>query len=279
MTRRSSEYIQHRQQGAFVGRIDPWAEAGRYFQQIHSGMIHQLQIQLQESLNARDYHAGKEVSLQIFSNRKPDIYVQDNQYPRRKLTKWDYARVADELQVEAGVAVIDEMPELEALHIRNLETGDLVTVIEIISPRNKTHPQEVDNYKDQRTQVFLAQGVNVVEIDATRSVTRLLNHPLVHSKPYHTAIYLPDELPRVLVNEFDDPLKPFALPLRGEAIRTDPQSAYDVTYKFGAIAGLIHHDTGYSLDALPFPSTLSKSQLSHALQAVHTWQSKLDDFD
>jgi hypothetical protein len=44
----SPEYIRLRQQGAFAGRIDPFAEAGRYFQQIHSGMINHLQDQLQE---------------------------------------------------------------------------------------------------------------------------------------------------------------------------------------------------------------------------------------
>lgn len=277
MTQRSSEYIQHRQQGAFPNRMDPWAEAGHYFQQIHSGMIYQLQAQLQGRLNALDYQAGKEASLQIFANRKPDIYVQDNQQPQRKSTEWDYVAVADELEVEAGVTIFDETPELEALHIRNITSGELVTVIEIISPRNKTHPQEIILYKEQRTQIFLAQGVNVVEIDATRSVTRLLNNSLVHSHPYHIAIYLPDELPRVLVSEFDKPLKPFALPLRGEAIRTDPQSAYDTAYRDGAIAGLIHHDTGYSLDGLPFPSTLTQSQLSHALEAVHKWQAQLEE--
>lgn len=277
MTQRSPEYIQHRQQGAFPNRIDPWAEAGRYFQQIHSGMINQLQDQLQDDLNARDYQAGKEASLQIFANRQPDIFVQDSQSPSRQANVWDYVGVAESLDLSAGVAVTDEEPELDALHITNITSGELVTVIEIISPRNKTDLANMSRYKSQRQQVFLSQNVNVVEIDPTRSIMRLLTNRFVLEHPYHIAIYLPEDSLRVLVSNLDEPLQPFALPLRGEAIRTDPQSAYDIAYRRGAIAGLIHHETGYSLDALPFPSTLTKSQLSRVLEAVHKWQSQLDE--
>jgi len=275
MTQRSPDYIQHRQHGAFTGRIDPWAEAGRYFQQIHSGMIHQLQDQLQDDLNARDYQAGKEASLQIFANREPDIYVQDNQTPPRDVSSWDYVAVAESLDLSAGVAINDDEPELEALHITDLSSGDLVTVIEIISPRNKSNPADISRYKSQRQQVFLSQHVNVVEIDPTRSVIRLLNSGLVRAHPYHIAVYLPDEQPRVLVSNLDQPLHPFALPLRGEAIRTDPQSAYDIAYRRGAIAGLIHHETDYALDALPFPTTLTKSQIAMLLASVQAWQETL----
>ena len=87
---------------------------------------------------------------------------------------------------------------------------------------------------------------------------------------------LPDELPRVLVNGFDEPLKPFALPLRGEAIRTESQSAYDIAYQRGAIAGLIQHEVGYAEDTLPFPSMLTDEQRQACLTAVQEWQAQLN---
>jgi len=279
MTQRSPDYIQHRQQGAFAGHIDPWGEAGRYFQHIHSGMIHQLQDQLQDDLNARDYQAGKEASLQIFANREPDVYVQDSQTPPRETQSWDYVAVAESLDLSAGVAITDDEPELEALHITNLSSGDLVTVIEIISPRNKTNPADISRYKSQRQQVFLSQHVNVVEIDPTRSVIRLLNNGLVRAHPYHIAIYLPDDNPRVLVSALDEPLKPFALPLRNDAIRAIPQSAYDTAYRRGAIAGLIQHEIDYAPSALPFPSTLSNAQVTSLLASVQTWQETLQSLE
>ncbi|MEO1441346.1 MAG: DUF4058 family protein, partial [Chloroflexota bacterium] len=158
--RHSPAYIQHRQRGPFPGHIDPWAEAARYFQQIHSGMIHNLQDQLQDTLIALGYQAGKEASLQIFASRQPDLYIQDT-LPERESGEWDYETAAASLEVEAGTAVLEDQPEIEALHITDMDSGELVTVLEIISPRNKTHPQEMALYREQRTRVFLDADVNV----------------------------------------------------------------------------------------------------------------------
>ncbi|MEM6281355.1 MAG: DUF4058 family protein [Chloroflexota bacterium] len=143
-------YIQHRQRGPFPGHMDPWAEAARYFQQIHSGMIHNLQDQLQDTLIALGYQAGKEASLQI-------------------------------------MVILADSLEIEALHITDMDSGELVTVVEIISPRNKTHPQEMALYREQRARVFLDADVNVVEVDATRSYARLLAHKLAEQHAYHIA--------------------------------------------------------------------------------------------
>lgn len=281
MTEHSPEYIQHYKSGPFPGRIDLWAEAGRYFQQIHSGMIDNLLDQLQDRLIALDYQAGREASLQIFANRQPDIYVQRSAEKPTPAPAWSYEAAASDLELEPGIAVIDEEPELEAIHITDAATGALVTVVEIISPRNKTHSQDIALYRAQRESVFLRAGVNVVEIDATRSTHRLLNHTLVHGHPYHIAIYLPGEPARVLVSAFDDPagptLKPFALPLRAEAVPAHPQTAYDRAYQRGAIAGLINTETRYDESALPFASLLPDDQHLTALAAVGAWQARLAD--
>lgn len=274
--RYSQGYIQHRQRGPFPGHIDPWAEAGRYFHQIHSGMINHLQDQLQDDLNALGYQAGKEASLQIYANRKPDLYIQSMQRPQRPAPEWDYATAAAAIQVEPGTTVMDELPDLDALYITDMDSGNLVTVIEIISPRNKTHLNEMALYKSQRHELFLSQGVNVVEIDATRSITRLLVTSLVEENPYHIAIYLPGTLPRVLVSDFETPLKPFALPLRGEVVRVETQSAYDRAYQRGAVAGLIEGDNQYIADSLPFPTTLTDEQRTNALTAVDHWRTELE---
>jgi hypothetical protein len=157
-----------------------------------------------------------------------------------------------------------------------MDTGQLVTVIEIISPRNKTHRQDILRYKEQREHVFLKQMVNVVEIDATRSVKRLIVHELTRGYPYHTAIYLPGEMPRILENSFEDILKPFALPLGGEVLRVEPQQAYNRAYQRGVIAGLIMDEDRYTESELPFPSTLTDTQKETALQAIEAWQAQLE---
>lgn len=267
----SAAYLQVLQRGAFPNQIDPFAEAGRYFQQIHSGMIHWLQDQLQDDLNLRGYQVGKEASLQIVANRQPDLYIQQSQAtPSDELL--NYELVATALQLDAGTAVQEDGIELDALHIVTMDTSELVTVVEIISPRNKTHNSDIASYRDERHRLFLAQGINVVEIDATRSIKRLIQHDLVRNAPYHIAIHLPHQLPRVLINNWDETLKPFALPLRGDGIKAEPHIAYEKAYRRGAIAGLIEREGRYSADHLPFPSTLTETQKQQASDAINQWR-------
>jgi hypothetical protein len=221
----------------------------------------------------RGYQAGKEASLQIFAQRQPDLYVESTS--KRPIVDIDYDAVAAALDVSAGTAFIDEELELEALHIKEMDTGNLVTVIEIISPRNKTHIDEMLHYQKQRQQVFIDKGVNVVEIDPTRSVRHLISQLLSNDNLYHIVVFISQKLPRIIENNFDEGLKPFALPLLGEAIRVEPQQAYDRAYQRGAIAGLILQEGQYTRDALPFPSTLSETQIVSTIKAIETWEAEL----
>ncbi len=268
-------YITHYKRGPFPGTVDPWTETGRYFHQIHNGMIHIMQETLQDQLLLMGYQAGKEASLQISIDRRPDIYVE-TRYEKPRSSTWDYAASAAAAQVEPGIAVVDEEPELDALQIFEIETGDLVTVVEIISPRNKTSIQDMSVYKYQRNELFLENGINVVEIDATRSIKRLLTHTLTTNHHYHIAIYLNDDLPRVHVNDFGEPLKRFALPLRGEVLPVETQSIYDRAYQNGAIAGLCLKATDYLASELPFPSTLNDEQRRAADNTVAQWKHELN---
>ena len=270
----SQAYIQHLQQGPFPGKIDPWSETGRYFHAIHGGMIDSLLDAMQNQLMAMGYMAGRETSLQVVDNRQPDIYIEGDVNPPAR--SWNYEAAASAIEIEPGTALVIDDPELDAIMIRSHLTGELVTVIEIISPRNKTHQGDMQRYIRQRMELFLSQGVNVVEIDCTRSVQRLLNHDYVYEHPYHIVIYIPDDLPRVLVSDLLQPMKVFALPLREEVIAIETQLAYDRAYKRSAIAGKIWNEQKYSLEALPFPSTLTGEQKQSALETVRAWQQQLE---
>lgn len=269
----SAEYVEYFKRGPFPESIDPFAEKGHYFHAIHGGMIDALLDSIQDRLIAMGYQAGRETSLQIVKNRQPDIYVQQ---PKEQLSRqWDYEAVAASVQVEAGIMVSDEEFELDAIHISTQMTGELITVIEIISPRNKSHAHDAAIYQQQRAELFLRQGANVVEIDCTRSIRRLVTHALTTAHPYHIAIHLPHDLPRVLVTDFLQPMKPFALPLNAEVIRVETQSTYDRAYQRAAIAGKIQQEHEYNLDELPFPSLLSDEQKQQLSAASKAWQAEL----
>jgi hypothetical protein len=193
--RYSQAYNQLFKQGPFPGRIDPWAEAGRYFPQIHAGMIGHLLDQVQDDLFDMGYVAGRENSLQIAERREPDIYIERHEnVPTVSVSTWDYAAAAAEALAEPGVAIIWEVPELDALYIRELD-GATGAVAEIISPGNKTARRRSE-YQERRERL-LNQGVNVVEIDLTRG-QGLLEDKLVYPYAYNAVVYLPEELPRLI---------------------------------------------------------------------------------
>jgi hypothetical protein len=273
MSNFSPEYVEHFKRGPFPHTIDPFAEEGRYFHAIHGGMIDALLDSIQDRLIAMGYQAGRETSLQIVSNRQPNIYVQQ---PKQKMpTQWDYDSLAASAEIEAGVMLADEALELDAIHISTQATGELITVVEIISPRNKSHAHDADAYQRQRTALFLRQGVNVVEIDCTRSVRRLVTNALTEEHPYHIAIHLPHDLPRVLVSDLLQPMKPFALPLNAEIIAVETQPAYNCAYQRAAIAGKIQQDHQYSLDELPFPSLIPDKQKQKFSEMTKAWEDEL----
>lgn len=268
------ELIKRYEQGPFPGQVDPWAEATRYFQSIHSSMIEHIIGQIRDPLLAMGYVVGKETSSQITAGREPDIFVQQANKDLSRLPEWDYALAAAEVLAEPGILVQDES-ELESIRISDLETGQLVTVVEIISPGNKTRDTEIINYQARRTRLVREKGVHVVEIDLTRSVKRLLMNSLTQSYAYHVAIFIVGEQARVVGMGVLSPLVRIALPLRGEVAPIALQMAYDHAYRLVNVAWHIEHETRYSETNLPFASRLTDVQRQHVLQTVNQWQKRV----
>ena len=71
-----------------------------------------------------------------------------------------------------GAPLLAEIPMPEEvverfLEIRNVQTGEVVTVIELLSPANKSNPTGRQEYKDKRQKV-LSSKTNLIEIDLLR---------------------------------------------------------------------------------------------------------------
>jgi hypothetical protein len=271
----SEEYVQHLAQGAFPGRIDPWAEEDGFFQQIHSGIIDSLITKLQPHLQRKGYRAGKEMSLQITQGREPDIFVQRATKAAPLPRTWNYELAAAEILAEPGEEMTSPTFHLQAIHIREHENGNLITVVEIVSPGNKIRPAQMDDYRLRRERLIVEHEVNVMEIDLTRSVKKLLMDDLTKEFSYHAAVFLPGSSPRVIGMPFEQPFRLLALPLRGEVLPMDIQAAYEHGYRTSATADHIHSGGGYTEDRLPFSSLLTDVQKQDCLQQVKLWQDKL----
>jgi hypothetical protein len=226
----SDAYVECLSRGPFPGRIDPWAQVGHHFQQIHSGLIDNLISQMNPQLLQMGYVIAREASLQIAEGREPDIFVQRAMDAAKPAVRWNYELAATEVLADPGVVVEDEF-DLHALHIKDFDSGRLVTIVEIISPNNKTKPQGIADYRARRERLLLEHAVNVVEIDPTRSVKHLFNNKIANEYAYHVVVYLPDESPYFIGIDLGEPLKRLALPLRGEVIPVELQRAYDYGYQ------------------------------------------------
>jgi hypothetical protein len=274
MKRYSAQYVEHINIGPFPGRIDPWGEAGHYFQQIHGLMIDSLITQLNPQLVAMGYIVGKEASLQIAEGREPDIYVQRTMNAPDIDLRWDYELAASEVLANAGVVVEPDI-DLQAIHIKEAGAGRLVTVVEIVSPNNKTKPEVITDYRMRRERLLLEHRVNVIEIDPTRSVKRLISPKAADSYPYHVAFHLAGMSFRVAGVDFSESLPRIALPLRGEVVPLELHRAYDFAYQLVTIAGQINDDRSYAEEYLPFPSLLTDAQRIEVVAMAHKWQERL----
>jgi len=262
--------------GAFPHQIDPWSEAPRYFQQIHSGIINDVLIQIQDTIFDMGYLAGKETSLLVTERREPDIFVRSHQTTQSSQSNWNYTQAASTVMAEPGLELTgDAFPEPDAIHITHRATGDLVTIVEIISPRNKDRSGDMWEYIERRNRLIYSKGVNVVELDLTRSIKRLTQDILAETYAYHIAIYMSDQKPRFIGINFGEMLKRFALPLRHEVVGVETQLAYDNAYQQAYIASHIELDNHYSDSELPFPSLLTDAQIHEAKDAVLHWREEL----
>ncbi len=271
-----STYRETYKQGPFPHLIDPWAEAPRYFQQIHSGIINDILTQIQDTIFDMGYLAGKETSLLVTERREPDIFVPSHQTSSPSQSNWNYTQAASTVMAEPGLELSgDAFPEPDAIHITHRETGDLVTIVEIISPRNKDRSSDMWDYIERRNRLIYSKGVNVVELDLTRSVKRLTQDILAETYAYHVVVYMSDQKPRFIGIDYGESLKRLALPLRHEVVGVDTQLAYDNAYQQAYIASHIEVENRYLESELPFSSLLSDPQIREAVETVSRWREAL----
>ncbi|MGB1287420.1 MAG: DUF4058 family protein, partial [Aggregatilineales bacterium] len=152
---------------------------------------------------------------------------------------------------------------------------NLITAIEVVSQSNKSRDVDIRTYQLRREQVYLANGVNVVEIDFTRSVKRLVMNTITRKSPYHIAVFIPGELLRVIPIAYGQSLPRIALPLRYDAVPIECQDAYTFAYQQVMTAWHIQQSGHYMMDYLPFSSTLTDEQHSDIQDRLATWQAKV----
>ncbi len=258
--------------GPFPGRMDVWAEHETFFHGLHEQIIGEMARQLSTPLYEMGYNVGRERSLQIADGRIPDIHIQRRSAPQAP-SPYEYTLAADEALADVGILV--ESLSLDALTIRERKTGQLVTVVEVVSPGNKREDSDIALYQRRREDIYLLPYVNVVEIDITRSYKRLVQNEYTASSPYHVAIFLPSQGVRIVTMALHEPFKRIALPLQNGVIALNVHDVYASACGDLLMASSLLDEARYSLEYLPFPTLLTDQQRDEALEAVRAWRAAL----
>ncbi len=130
-----------------------------------------------------------------------------------------------------------DLERLSYVEIRDRETRRLITVIELLSPSNKTPGGDRDQYVSKRWHLIYS-GVNLVEIDLLRGGTRPPTEELPECD-YYVMVARAQEWPRVGLWPFRlrDALPTIPVPLRAP----DPDAQLDLK----ALLERIYDAAGY----------------------------------
>lgn len=119
------------------------------------------------------------------------------------------------------------------LSIRNRDFQQVVTVIELLSPWNKTAGEGRSEYLVKRSNIFHTLA-HLVELDLLRGGVRLPTREPLAAADYYAFVCRRERLPKVAVYGWtlQQPLPPIPIPLTGDDpdVILDLQTAFTTTY-------------------------------------------------
>ncbi|MEO1353877.1 MAG: DUF4058 family protein [Cyanobacteria bacterium J06635_15] len=194
--------------------MNPYLESPALWSEVHSWLIVELARMLNVSITPK-YRAAveKRVYEEAILVGVPDVSVVRQQADARVEPPTSTMTLSQ--------PVLVKLPELEAtieryLEIREVSTGEVVTVIEILSPKNKRSGQGRNQYLSKRNKVLSSQS-HLVEIDLLRGGDPL---PMDYAETsdYRVLVSQVEQRPlaQLYPSDLRSPLPCFTMPLRSD---------------------------------------------------------------
>jgi hypothetical protein len=234
--------------------MDPWLEDPARWLGVHQALMTYVRDAMQPELRPR-YAATIGERIYIASHHRsmyPDVMIV--QRPLKEATV-EYAIDAppssqsNELAEPWIIVLPSEDLRVPYIEIVQTDSGDVVTVVEVLSPINKTASPGREQYLRKQWEVLHSQA-NLVEIDLLGAGLRTIPTPLDASgyPPRHRyliGVYRATDREHVAVYpiRLEQRLPRFRLPLRqpDPDIVVDVQAAFDRCYDNGAYADLVDY--------------------------------------
>lgn len=247
--------------------MNPWLE--QRWADVHSTLIvylrEELGTELPDDLTAR---AEEHVTLSTNTKVRPDVAVVEDSWKSGKAPRW---RPGPSPLAATPVYIMVDEPVDRWLEISTAD-GEIVTVIEILSPANKSVNR--DDYRKKRD-AYLEENINLVEIDLLLDGKRVFEFP-IDSPPsgqrvdYAIAVRRRDFPGRreVYPVYLRDPIPSISIPLRteDEDVIIDLQKLINRAYETGR-----YWKTNYTSPVYP---PLSPEDESWAKECIASAQSE-----
>ncbi|BCX02397.1 MAG: hypothetical protein KatS3mg053_0335 [Candidatus Roseilinea sp.] len=235
--------------------MDPWLEDPARWPGVHQALITYLRDEMQPRLRPR-YAATIGERVYIAAHHRsiyPDVTMVQQPF---KEAVAEYVAGGPPASGDEGdiaqpwiITLPSEEVRVPYIEIVHPESGEGVTVIELLSPINKTEGAGRDQYLEKQAEILRSQA-NLVEIDLLGAGLRTMPTPLdAAGKPpphrYLIGVYRATDRERIEVYpvRLDQRLPRFRVPLRAPDpdIVVDLQAPFDRCYDNGVYADLVNY--------------------------------------
>jgi len=224
--------------------MDPYIENPEVWSDFHGNMATEIQGQLNRAIQPRyvarltPYVTYELVEIAQVRSVRPDVGIWQPQPPRGGVA--EAVAVIAPAPVES--AVLLEFPlRLFSVEIRKVETMQLVTAIEILSPVNKRPGHDAYQDYQRKRRELLRSSAHSMEIDLLRGGERPPLERPVPRAPYYVILSRAERRPTVEVwpIQLQDRLPVLPVPL----LEPDPDVALDL----GAAVAAVYERGGYAV--------------------------------
>jgi Protein of unknown function (DUF4058) len=216
--------------------MNPYLESPELWSEFHSRMIVAIADALDTTLS-QDYRVAVEKRVYLTQGEETILIG----IPDVSVTATPQANVGTSIAIAPEPTIV-EIPLAEEvqeryLEIREIATGRVVTVIELLSPKNKRSGDGRDAYSQKRQRIMLSQ-THLVEIDLLRSGEPL---PMVGAttSDYRILVSRSDRRPKAQLYAFNlrQPIPAIQIPLAADrAVTLDLQPLLHQIYDRARLA-------------------------------------------
>ena len=221
--------------------MNPWLETPAIWRDVHHRMITAMANALAPTLRPRYFVAVETHTYVSIAPTEPVV----SRYPDIMVINRGGPAVAEAPMREATPYVTVPLPERESieegyLEVRLMPSGEVVTVIELLSHANKLREHARDAYLEKR-EAFLYSDAHFVEIDLLRAGPPMPHTERAGEAAYRLFIHRRERPSFARLYSFGvrQPIPTFPLPLLPE----DAEPIVDL----GALLDTVYDQAGYDL--------------------------------